>query len=187
MQQNVLQSWNDDQWPVVRKSRPLPTGEGVLDQGAFNTIEVDELFDNVNYASTLAGQTVLYRSLTQPLDDIEAINAKQAAVREIRDNPDVRSNIENIVAQAAESENRLYLLLFGEFWGGFGTAREHHQIEGYGYKQYRRGVNAVLNLVGAIHNSGVPQTPYLQSVFNKIGDFANSNDYSLRVGQIGRA
>jgi hypothetical protein len=184
MQQNVLQSWNDDQWPVVRKSQPLPTGEGVLDQGAFNTIEVDELFDNVNYASTIAGQTVLYRSLTQPLDDLEAINDKQAAVREIQENADVRSNIENIIAHAAESESRLYLLLFGEFLGGFGTAREHHQIEGYGYKQYRRGVNAVLNLVGAIHNSGIPQTPYLQSVFNKIGNFANSNDYSLMVGPV---
>jgi energy-coupling factor transporter ATP-binding protein EcfA2 len=184
MQQNVLQSWNDDQWPVVRKSQPLPTGEGVLDAGAFNTIEVDELFDHVNYASSVAGQTVLYRSLTQPLDDLDAIEAKQAAVREIRDNPDVRLNVENIVTDAAASEDRLYLLLFGEFLGGFGTARERHQIEGYGYKQYRRGVNAVLNLVGAIQNSGLPQTPYLQSVFSKIGNFANSNDYSLMVGPV---
>lgn len=184
MQQNVLQSWSDDEWPVVRKSQPLPTGEGVLDQGAFNTIEVDELFDTVNYASTVAGQAVLYRSLTQPLADLDAITAKQAAVREIRDNPDVRANVENIVAAAAGSENRLYLLLFGEFLGGFGTAREDNQIEGYGYKQYRRGINAVLNLVGAIHNSGTPQTPYLQSVFNKIGNFAQSNDYSLMVGPV---
>lgn len=184
MQQNVLQSWGDDEWPVVRKSKPLPTGEGVLDQGAFNTIEVDELFDTVNYASTIAGQAVLYRSLTQPLDDLDTIAAKQAAVREIRDNPDVRANVENIVANAASTENRLYLLLFGEFLGGFGTAREDNQIEGYGYKQYRRGINAALNLVGAIHNSGAPQTSYLQSVFNKIGNFAQSNDYSLMVGPV---
>ena len=184
MQQNVLQSWKDDEWPVVRKSRPLPTGEGVLDQAAFNTIEVDELFDTVNYASTQAGKSVLYRSLTQPLAELDAIAAKQQAVQEIRDNPDVRANVENIVADAARGEGRLYLLLFGEFLGGFGTAREDNQIEGYGYKQYRRGVNAVLNLVGAIHNSGTPQSPYLQSVFNKIGNFARSNDYSLMVGPV---
>ncbi len=183
MQQNILQSWNDE-WPVVRSSQPLPTAEGVLDQGAFNTIEVDELFDYVNYASTVAGQSVLYRSLTQPLADLEAINAKQAAVREIRDNPAVRANVENILAEAAADEQRLYLLLFGEFLGGFGTAREDNQIEGYGYKQYRRGINFVLNLVGAIHNSGTPQSPYLQGVFNKIGNFANSNDYSLMVGPV---
>lgn len=184
MQENLLQSWKDDEWPVVRKSKPLPTGEGVLDQGAFNTMEVDELFDFVNYASTTAGQSVLYRSLTQPLADQEAIAAKQAAVREIRDNAAVRENVENIVAQAAAGENRLYLLLFGEFLGSFGTARENNQIEGYGYKQYRRGINFVLNLVGAIHNSGKPQSPYLQSVFDKIGNFAESHDYSLMVGPV---
>ena len=183
MQQNVLQSWNDE-WPVVRSSKPLPTGEGVLDQGAFNTIEVDELFDYVNYAGTIAGQTVLYRSLTQPLDQLDAIAAKQEAVREIRDNPDVRANVENIVANAAAGENRLYVLLFGEFLGSFGTAREDNQIEGYGYKQYNRGVRFVLNLVGAIQNSGTPQSPYLQSVYNKIGNFAESNDYSLMVGPV---
>lgn len=184
MQQNVLQSWNGDEWPVVRKSKPLPTGEGVLDQGGFDTIEVDELFDNVNYAATVAGQTVLYRSLTQPSADAEAIAAKQAAVREIQDNPAVRENVENIVANAAAGESRLYLLLFGEFLGSFGTARQDNQIEGYGYKQYRRGINFVLNLVGAIQNSGTPQTPYLQSVFGKIGRFADSNDYSLMVGPV---
>lgn len=184
MQQNVLQSWNDDEWPQVRKCKPLPTGEGVLDQGAFNTIEVDELFDTINYASTLAGQAVIYRSLAQPLDQLESITAKQAAIREIRENPAVRDNVENMIKHASASENRLYLLLFGEFLGGFGTAREDNQIEGYGYKQYRRGINAALNLVGAIHNSGTPQTPYLQSVFNKIGNFAQSNEYSLMVGPV---
>lgn len=183
MQQNILQSWNDE-WPTVRSSKPLPTGEGVVDQGAFNTIEVDELFDYVNYASTTAGKTVLYRSLSQPLDDLDAIAAKQEAIREIRDNPDVRANVENIVANAASSENRLYLLLFGEFLGGFGTAREDHQIEGYGYKQYKRGVRFVLNLVGAIYNSGKPRSPYLQSVFDKIGNFSHSNEYSLMVGPV---
>jgi hypothetical protein len=76
------------------------------------------------------------------------------------------------------------LLLFGEFLGTMGTARERHHIEGYGYKQYRRGVNFVVNLVSAIQHSGVPQTPYLQSVYSKIGNFANSNDYSLMVGPV---
>ena len=183
MQQNILQSWNGE-WPTPRSSHPAATGEGVLDQGAFNTIEVDELFDNVNHAATLAGQAVLYRSLTQPLDNLQSIADKQAAVREIRDNPAVRDNVESILANAAAEESRLHLLLFGEFLGSMGTAREHHQIEGYGYKQYRRGVGFVLNLVGAIQNSGTPTTPYLQSIYSKIAGFADSNDYSLMVGPV---
>jgi len=183
MQQNVLQSWNDE-WPRVRSSKPLPTGEGVIDQGAFNTIEVDELFDNVNHAATVAGQTVLYRSLTQPLADLEAINAKQAAVREIRENAEVRANVENIIGNAARDEQRLHVLLFGEFLGAFGTAREHHQIEGYGYKQYTRGIRFVLNLVDAIRGSETPRSPYLQSVYHKISAFSESKAYSLMVGPV---
>lgn len=183
MQQNVLQIWAGE-WPNPRASQALPTGEGVLDPGAFNAIEVDELFDHVNHTSTLAGQTVLYRSLAQPLADREAIQAKQNALKEIQDNPAVRENIEQILSTAAEEEGRLHLLLFGEFLGSLGTAREKHQIEGYGYKQYRRGVAFVSHLVGAIQNSGVPQTPYLQAVYDKIRGFADTNDYALMTGPV---
>ena len=183
MQDNILQSWTGA-WPEVRASQPLPTGAGVLDQGGFNTIEVDELFENVNYAATVAGQTVLYRSLTQPLADLDAINAKQAALREILSAPGVRANVENIVNNAAAQESRLHVLLFGEFLGSFGTARELHHIEGYGYKQYSRGIRFVLNLVAAIQGSETPQSPYLQEIFNKIGNFAQSNEYSLMIGPV---
>jgi len=183
MSQNVLQSWND-QWPQARSSQPSATGQGVLDTGAFNTIEVDELFDYVNYAATTAGQTVLYRSLTQPLDNLQAINAKQEAVREIRDNPPVRANVENIIDNAARDESRLYVLLFGQFLGSFGTAREQHHIEGFGYKEYVRGVRFVLHLVDAIQGSETPKSPYLQSIYNKIGNFAQSNEYALMVGPV---
>ena len=183
MQQNVLESWND-QWPKVRSSQPLPLGNGVIDQSAFNTIEVDELFDTVNYAATIAGQSVLYRSLTAPLGTLAEITAKQQAVREIVDNPDVRANVENIIASAASNENRLYLLLFGEFLGSFGTAREQHHIEGYGYKQYVRGVGFVLSLVKALQCSQTPKTEYLQNVYRKISSFAESNEYSLMVGPV---
>ncbi|MCK5188428.1 MAG: DNA mismatch repair protein MutS, partial [Methylococcales bacterium] len=121
MKQNILQSWNNN-WPTIRSSKPLPTGEGVIDRAAFETIEVDELFDSVNLASTTAGKSVLYRSLTQPLDSIEEINARQEAIKEIQENQSVRDNLEQIVANSAKKEEHLYVLLFGEFLGSMGTA-----------------------------------------------------------------
>ena len=183
MSENVLQSWKD-QWPRVATYQPAATGEGVLDAAAYAAIEVEELFDTVNHAATIAGQTVLYRSLTQPLSDLAAIEAKQEALREIRDNPPVRENVEHIVNQAAQHEVRLHILLFGEFLGSFGTSREIHQIEGYGYRQYKQGVRFVLNLVSAIQHSETPNSAYLQSVFNKIKGFADSDDYALMVGPV---
>lgn len=183
MSENVLQSWNGE-WPKARSSSPLPLGQGVLDQSAFNTMEVDELFERMNFAATVAGQTVLYRSLAQPMPDAAAIAAKQQAVREIHDHPDVRANIENILTHAARGESRLHLLLFGKFLGSFGTAREQDQIEGYGYRQYVRGTRFATDLVDAILGSNPPESAYLQAVYNKIAAFAHSKTYSLMVGPV---
>ena len=87
----MLDTWQDNIWPEVKSSEPMATGEGVLDPGAFATIEVDKLFDAVNYAATTVGQAVLYRSLAQPLDNIDEIKAKQDAVAELRDNPELKA------------------------------------------------------------------------------------------------
>jgi len=183
MEQNILQSWND-KWPVVKSTTPLPTGEGVVDQAGFDTIEIDELFEVVNQASTVAGQSVLYRSLATPSNSLDEIVAKQQAVEEIQSNSAVRENIENIVTQAAEKEQALYLLLFGEFLGSMGTAREKQQIEGYGYRQYRQGVRFMLNLSESVYSSGEPQSPYLKTVFDKINVFTKSRLHSLMAGPV---
>lgn len=71
----------------VRSARAAKTGEGVLDERTFNTIEVDRLFDAVNCAGTVAGQATLYRSLAHPLSSIEAITAKQDALKELDSRP----------------------------------------------------------------------------------------------------
>ncbi len=183
MEQNILQSWGGE-WPNPKVTKPLATGDGVIDQAAFDTIEVDELFDTVNHTHTVAGQTVLYRSLTRPEDSLQQINAKQEAVKEIQQNPAVRDNLENIVSQSADKEQALYLLLFGKFLGSMGTARSDNEIEGYGYRQYRRGVRFMLDLSGHIYASGKPESAYLQDVFDKINRFSESRVYSLMQGPV---
>jgi DNA mismatch repair protein MutS len=84
MQETILQSWQDEAWPVIKSSKPLAMGEGVIDDSVFNTIEIDKVFESVNYASTTVGQATLFRSLCQPLSDIKAIKAKQDAVAELK-------------------------------------------------------------------------------------------------------
>jgi len=103
MKQTLLENWQDSSWPTIKSSKPLETG-GVIDEKTFNTIEVDELFDAVNHASTIAGQAVLFRSLTQPLDALDAIKEKQQAVEELRNNPVLKEQLEQIVQQAVPNE-----------------------------------------------------------------------------------
>jgi len=181
MKETLLQSWQDA-WPAVKSSKPLATGAGVIDDSAFNTIEVDKLFEAVNHASTTIGQAVLFRSLTQPLDEFDEIRSKQEAVEELRNNTPLKNALERIMEIAATHENNFYLLLFGEFLGTFGTAREVHEIEGYGYLQYKRGIQFMLELVAEIKAIEAPQSKYLKTLFDKIKAFADTRIYSLMEG-----
>ncbi|MBL6987663.1 MAG: DNA mismatch repair protein MutS [Methylobacter sp.] len=184
MKQTLLQIWQNCSCPTIKYSKPLETGDGVIDQRTFNTIEVDELFDAVNHATTIAGQAVLYRSLSQPLDSLDQIKAKQQAVEELRNNPTLKQQLEQIVLQAAPNEKNFYLLLFGEFLGSSGTAREEYEIEGYGYLQYKRGIRFMLELVEQIQAIEPPKSDYLKDIFEQIKAFAESRPYSLMQGPV---
>lgn len=177
MTESLLTSWQDR--PDIKSTKPLATGEGVVDQQAFDTIEIDKVFDAVNHASTIIGQSVLYRSLTQPLDNIDEIQAKQQAVKELQDNPALIETLDRIVQTAAGHEKNFYLLLFGEFLGSFGTARQDNEIEGYGYLPYKRGIRLMLDLVAQIQSAPMPESPYLVALFDKIKAFSGSRAYSL--------
>ncbi len=183
MKETILQGWQDV-WPTVKSTKPLATGVGVLDESAFKTIEVDKVFDAVNHASTIIGQAVLFRSLVKPLGILEEIKAKQEAVEELRANSVLKEALENILETAASHEKNFYLLLFGEFLGTFGTAREEHEIEGYGYLQYKRGIQFMLELVSQVQVLETPQSGYLKSLFDKIKTFASSRSYSLMEGPV---
>ena len=181
MKETLLQAWQGV-WPVVKASRPLVTGAGVIDESAFNTLEVDKVFDAVNHAATTIGQAVIYRSLTQPSADLGQIQAKQDAVAELQANPALKAALARIVENASAHEKNFYLLLFGEFLGTFGTAREEHEIEGYGYLQYKRGIRFMLELIDEIQAIETPHSGYLKKLCDKIKAFADTRAYSLMAG-----
>lgn len=184
MNNTILQSWENCEWPEVRSSQPAPTGEGVIDAGTFRTIEIDELFDTINYAETTVGQSILYRSLTQPLDSVSEVKDKQKAVLELKENPDLYDEIARIVRHAAKDEKGLYQLLFGNFLGMFGTSREDVQVEGYGYEPYIKGSRFFLDLVDNIRSLQMPDSPYLVEIFATINKFADTRIYSLMRGPV---
>lgn len=183
MKETLLQSWQSD-WPIVKSSKPLATGAGVIDESAFNTIEVDKMFDAVNHAATTIGQAVLYRSLAQPSDNLDEVNAKQESIKELRSNSELKDAFQQVLSNAAAQENNFYLLLFGEFLGTFGHARDPHEIEGYGYIQYKRGTRFMLDLVNQIQAVGSVKSAYLNSIIDKIKAFADTRAYSLMEGPV---
>lgn len=168
----------------VRSAKAAKTGEGVLDERTFNAIEVDRLFDAVNCASTVVGQATLYRSLVHPLSSIEAITAKQEALRELDAKTDLRAKIEALVQHAAEYEEKLYRLLFGTFVGTFGNPRGKMETEGYGHKTYRQGTKLMLDLVKDAHGVPPPESPYLRARLEALKAFGSTRSHALMEGPV---
>ena len=180
MQETILKSWQEEPWPTINSTKPLPMGEGVIDETAFNTLEIDKVFDSVNYASTTTGQALLYRSLCQPLSSIKELKAKQEAVKELEKNQALREQIEAIVETVEENEKNVHLLFFGEFLGAFSQTRAKNEIDGYGYRQYRNGVQFFHDTLSQVEGVDTPKSKLL----NKIKSFKNSRYYSLMEGPV---
>lgn len=179
MKKNLLHFWSHLAWPSINVTQPPPIGEGVLDASGVNALEVDHLFDAINYAELTIGQAVLFRSLVNPANTRHEIEDKQRALEELRDNSALKSAIQSVVAEAVERETCFYRLLFAHFLPMFGTSKNGIDIEGYGYVQYRRGVRFMTQLVKGIQQCPTPESAYLNVLFEHIKAFAGSRAYAL--------
>lgn len=184
MQETILHSWQEESWPVVKSTRPLPMGDGVIDETAFNTIEIEKVFEAINNAQTTVGQATLFRSLCQPSSDLKAIKAKQEAIQELLKNKELKEQVARLVENASANEKNFHLLLFGEFLGAFTQARAKNEIEGYGYKQYKSGVSFIQDFVGSVQSAQAPKSRYLKDVFNTVKLFSESRYWSLMEGPV---
>ncbi|HFD12160.1 MAG TPA: AAA family ATPase [Crenotrichaceae bacterium] len=168
--------------PSIDLFKPLPTGEGVIDEATFRIIEVDALFDVVNQCQTTAGKVSLYRSLTNPGKQREKIQAVQESLQELDNNPQLEQSLKQLVAETAVSEPFLYQLLYGTFLGMFGASDKSEEIEGYGYEQYRKGTQCVVNLTEGLQAIQKPHSDYLSGLIKQIEHFSQSRLYSLIKG-----
>ena len=166
----------------VRSDRAAKTGEGVLDESTFNTIEVDRLFDAVNCAGTIVGQATLYRSLAHPLDSVEAITAKQEALKELDSKADLRARIEELVLHAAKYEEEFYRLLFGTFVGTFGNPLGKMETGSFGHATYRQGTKLMLDLVKGAQGLPTPESPYLRARLDALKAFGSTRSHALMEG-----
>lgn len=173
--------------PVIRNAPRRQEFAGVVDDNTFQAIEVDKLFDSVNCAETQIGQATLYRSLQQPLTDIEVLHSKQDAIREIEANPALRTRLEGIVSRAKQREKDFFELLFGTFMGMFSSKAHELELEGYGYTSYINGTGFMLELVEGANQVPVANSAYLNAALENMRDLAGSRAYALAKGPAYRA
>jgi DNA mismatch repair protein MutS len=173
--------------PALSDLKPTATGEGVLDESTFRTIEVEKLFEALNETATRIGQVTLYRSLLQPLQSRDDIVARQDALRELAQHEALRLGLEQLLAQAATLENDFYNLLYGTFLGLTGASANPLEMGGYGYESYVKGTRFMLDLVTAAENLPPAQSDYLNNLIADIRGFVRSRAYALMQGPVYRS
>lgn len=158
----------------------------MLDRSTFEAIEVETLFQTLNTAKTKIGAATLYRSLAQPLVDVETIDAKQHALAELRQNENLRQRLEEIIEQFAGAEEALYRLLFGRYVGAVAAPQRPDEFRGFGYDDYATATEGIVRLVEAISRLPEAYSPQLRAWFDAIGAFGKSRTFDLMRGPVYR-
>lgn len=181
---------SSDQPASTGDTRPTDTDYGALDPKTYDAIEVDLLFDAINNTQTHAGHLILYRSLARPITDAQALQQKQAALRELESNPAMYHVLQLFIEKMATEEQALYSLLYGEFTGGLSTGNEPRdssnklEFGGCGYRQFQDGTEFAIDMVDAAGRLPRPQSSYLRSLLDAIRDFGQSRTYALMYGPV---
>jgi hypothetical protein len=173
--------------PKIPSAQPPATGEGVIDEATFRTIEVDKLFDTLDRGTSRIGGAVLYRSLTHPLDEAEVVKAKQDALTEIDANPALAEGIAELLRKTARREEDFYRLLYGTFLGMMGRPAFELEIEGFGYETYISGTRFMQDLVEGCEHLPEPNSVYLQQIRADVRAFAASRSFQLAKGPVYRS
>lgn len=160
--------------------------ERVIDPSTFRAIEVEKLFQSLNHTQTQIGSAVLMRSLHSPLQRLDLLKAKQAAVLEIEADENLMKKIKAVVGRAKKDEKDLYDLLYGSFIGLVGSKANELEVEGYGYNSFIKGTRLLTELVEGAEAVGPVSSPYLEGIFDNLRDFGKSRAYALAKGPIYR-
>ena len=173
--------------PTIPSSVPFKSPTGVIDEATFRAIEVDKLFESIDYSVTRTGQAVLYRSLARPLGDFDNIVAKQEALAEIEANSTLRDGLEKLLLHAQKGEGRFYELLYASFLGAIGSPAHTLEIVGFGYESYLAGTRFMLNLTAEAVALPTPKSQYLLALLDALRGFSQSRAHALMQGPVYRS
>ncbi len=180
---------SNEQPTKLESFKPLESDYTVLDPKTYDAIEAEKLFSKIDHTRTEVGRMCLYRSLARPIADVETLQLKHDALREIESKPDMYKSLESYIEGRAKNELELKYLLYGEFFGGLTTDVPNErngklEFGGYGYHQYREGTQFVIDGVNYSKRLPQPESDYLQRLITTLQDFDQTRIYQLIKGPV---
>lgn len=172
--------------PEVRPEDPALLTD-LMDRETYDSLEIARLFESLNHTKTRLGAATLLMSLGNPLDQLETLKARQAALKGLRENPALKNQLSGLIKELARLEPSLYDFLFGTFLGLIGSKAKALEVEGYGYDATIRGT---LFLRTAVEGArAIEPTGYqtLDELLERLRQFETTRAYRLARGPVYRA
>ncbi len=157
-----------------RKDLFLRSPQTVVDLETLALVEVDRLHESVDHTQTAIGSLTLFESLVSPSTDIDLIQSKQKAVRELIQDEELRNSVLNYLNEYHEHEGDLFNLL----------NRHIEPLSPYG--PFKKGVKEGRKIHDLSRQLQLPQSDYLRSLIQSLHQFGDTSVYQLMRGPIYR-
>lgn len=167
----VLNLIPQDRW---RSSNKMPIQ--VMDDATYQLLQINDLFETIDFTRTRTGSLVLRRSLHQPLTNAFLITEKQKSVDELRSDKGLRRTVTRFVEQTAKDEESLYNYYKGRYHTGLGS-------ENNIYNTYKGSRRLLLHLMTGLRDLE-PQSDYLRALTDNLTDLREDDVSDLIRGPI---
>ncbi len=144
----------------------------VIDTESLNLIQVLQLHKAIDHTNSATGSAVLLRSLVQPETDLDYIQSKQAALKEIATNDRLRGALTDCVREFTDGENALYKF----FNKGINALFPYHDI-----KTAQKSAANITKISAALPGA---ESAYLRSLISQLKTQAGSSIDQMMSGSV---
>ena len=170
---------------ALRGNKDVPAEKGLISASSYDVIEVDKLLDVVDHAKTLIGKQTIHTSFTQTCLTVDEINERQDALRELGEDDEILTGLEDLLNKVVKHEDSFYRLLLSEFTGWLSSPKRNRLEEGgFGYQAYAKGTKLLPSMVEQVKKIKTPKSQHLKNLLSELASFADTREYKLMRGPV---
>lgn len=155
----------------------------VMDSETYNSIQIEDLYNAINFTQTRIGAMALRRSLTQPKLPIEIVHARQEALKELRENGSLRQDLADYVTSARQKEDQLYDYFQGNYRVGTGILKDAGNNRQNLYEVFKNAHQFLRHLGNGSHHIEA-SSDYLKFLLGSLEEYRGSKIFEFIKGPV---
>lgn len=155
----------------------------LFDAQSYRTIELDALYGLLDTCRIELGRAALQRAIAHPPINSADVRARQEALEELGNNPELKSEAEALLTKSDPHEPGFFELGWSRFTGLM-SGDDHNELSrgGYGYRQFKQTRVLFAALEGFGQNAGNINSGYLKGLLDDFAAMKSSRSCELLRG-----